>query len=90
MDWRTKDTCDTKEERSQGQGEGGGTKHHLQGSVSPTKRVGLSGGTEAELHIGCLNGRGPSIFTTVGDVARHIWCRDFLFSWVKEGENLVL
>lgn len=23
MDWRTKDTCDMKEERSQGQGEGG-------------------------------------------------------------------
>jgi hypothetical protein len=58
--------------------------------VSPLKRVGLGREIEAEMHIGCLNGRGFSIFTTMEDVARLVWCRDFLFPWVKEEENLAL
>lgn len=67
-----------------------GAKHHLQDSMNPIKRVGLGKEIEAEVHIGCLNGRGYRIFTTMGDVARHVWCRYFLFSWVKEEEDLAL
>lgn len=64
-----------------------GAEYHLQGSVSPTQKVGLGGEIEAEIHVGCLNGRGHSIFTSMVDMARHVWCRDFLFPWVKEEDH---